>query len=286
MLAAAGAQPLWTVDLEASILATEEGRAARTRIEGLTERAQDEASARRARLLAREGTLSAEAFERERQELNAWIEASEAKLDRQQAELVDPMVERMEAILIRARSRLGGVILEVEEGRVVGLDSRCDLSSWLADRFEGRNPPAPSAQACRARGYAVVDRAQAVRGTARAQRIVAARDAYREEQRQRLRRLERQPAVGEADRRQEAARVQAEVAAHDDAARAALGRAVDEAVRTLSGHNPGIVWLLVDDLIPPELEPRCDATVWVKIQIDARSPVPPRGCAFAEAKDP
>lgn len=264
LLFVVAAVPVHTVDLQAAVLATADGRRARARLEEAVEEANERARARRDRLLARSPNLSPQAFESARRETNRQIEQDEARLRALEAKLLDPILDELESIVAKARARREAVILDIAPGRVAGSPKACDLTPWLVARYAGRPAPFPEA-GCTPRMVVRVDPASAVRGTPAAREIVGARDAFRERKTRELAKLGSDPR--DAAR---ATEIRRQVELRDEAARDALDAALAGALTVVASRHPETVWLAVDAARAPE--GACDGTSLVRAELGVPRP--------------
>lgn len=283
LLLALVAAPLFTADLQAAVVQTQAGRAAKAELERAVEKSSADAAARRDRLLARRSEISPTEFEAERLRLNRRVEAVEARLAAREQALLDPILARMDTLVARVEASTGGRVIDVAPDRVAGQPATCDLTEALVLSFprdEGSVSITDArAQRCTPRIVAHVHAGRAVRGTPTARRIVAARDADRERLGAALEALAEKG--GDVERAR-ALRVQIE--ARDASARAALQAAVHRAMEALSRRHPDTVWLAVD---VAELEGRgdvCDGTSHVRGALGGSSAG--GGCALTPADRP
>lgn len=258
------AAPLFTVDLQAAVADTDAGRTAKDQLETAVARANDEATARRDRLLAQQPDLEPDAFEASRQALNRRVEASEARLAAREQALLAPILARFDALIREVEAATGGRVIDVAPRRVAGQPAACDLTEALARRFERGRVAVGQAQRTRCTPTAVarVDAAEAIAGTPAARRIVAARDADRERLGAALAAL--RDAGGDLER---ARRLRAQIAARDEAAQDALERAVHGAMVTLAGRHPNTVWLAADAAVAAGLPNVCSGTPYVRREL-------------------
>jgi len=262
---AVAAAPFFTVDLQEAVLATDDGRQAKARLERAVREASTSARERRNRLLSRRSSLSAEAFEAARRRANRRIDRAEERLEDLQTELLAPILARLRRGVEAIGRERGGFVLDVASDRVAGQPVACDLTDEVVARYAERTPESTGGsapEACRPRVVARVDRGRAVRGTPTSKEIVAARDAFRARQADELARLDR-------DDVRRAQQIRRRVEARDEAARRALGAAVHRAMKALARRHPNTVWVAVE---PQRLDGLargsvCDGTPRVRAEL-------------------
>ncbi|MCB9646038.1 MAG: OmpH family outer membrane protein [Deltaproteobacteria bacterium] len=288
---------LYHVDLARALAATPEGKAVQLEVRKARERRQADLQSERERLLARRGSLTAQAYAAEVEALNTRVDGAESALGELQDRLLAPLLDKAQAILRAQDAREpGSRTVALADVPLMAPNRLCERTAWLAEALRGQATAPAALEVCRVRAFAVVDMQAALQQMPSAEaeaRRLSGLESQRQEELERfkkaLAKLEEAQRAAPERRRQEEIdaqrealdgrflRYQGELAQAERAAHTRLRDRLDAAVVAGRKAHPQVAF--VEKVEGLDLGPTCDASGWVGQRAEGQKDAAlPAGC--------